>query len=490
METYGQYIGGEWRQGTGERVEKNLNPANTDDVIGLVHYATRAETRSAIEAAVDAQKAWKRVPGPERGRVVLRAAAAMARRKEEIARMLTREEGKILRESRGEVQKAINVLEFMAGEGTRLTGQTAPSDLPFNLCYTVRVPIGVVGLITPWNFPVAIPAWKIAPAIVAGNAVVLKPSPLTPATARMVIECFEEAGLPKGVLNLVQGEGPEVGEEIVTNPKVGAISFTGSNAVGTLIYSQAAPLLKKVQCEMGGKNAAVILEDADLSLALEGVILGAFGSTGQRCTATSRVVIHEQVADRFVEQLVDRTMRLRLGDGLAEGTDVGPVVSEMQMKKDLEYIEIGRKEAKLLCGGDRPGGALAKGYFVSPTVFDHVTKEMRIAQEEIFGPIVSILRVKSFEEAIDVANSVRFGHQSAIFSSDPSRLHRFVDEVEVGGVHVNSATIGGEAHLPFGGMKATSVGTREMGSVAIDFYTELKTVYVDYTGQKRSSNIY
>ncbi len=490
MDTYPSYIGGEWREGTGARVEKNLNPANTDDVIGTVRYATRAETRAAIDAAAQAQPAWKRVPGPERGRVVFRAAAVMARRKEEIARMLTREEGKILREARGEVQKSINAMEFLAGEGTRLTGQTAPSDLPFNLCYTLRVPIGVAGLITPWNFPVAIPSWKIAPAVVAGNAVVIKPSPLTPGTARMVVECFEEAGLPKGVLNMVHGEGPDVGEEIVENPRVGVISFTGSNAVGTRIYSQAAPLLKKVQCEMGGKNAAVIMEDADLGLALEGVMLGAFGSTGQRCTATSRVVIHEEVADRFVERLVERARSLKLGDGLVEGIDVGPAVSEMQMKKDLEYIEVGRKEAKLLCGGDRPGGPLAKGYFVSPTVFDHVTKEMRIAQEEIFGPITCVIRVKSFEEAVDVANSVKFGHQSALFSSDPSRLHRFVDEVEVGGVHLNSATIGGEAHLPFGGMKATSVGTREMGSVAVDFYTELKTVYVDYTGQKRTTSFY
>ncbi len=490
METYRNYIGGEWRESAGTQTMPNLNPANTDDVLGTVRMSTQAETESAIDAAHRAQPAWRRVPAPERGRVILRTAAVFTRRKEEISRALTHEEGKILKEARGEVQKAINILEFMAGEATRMTGETAPSDLPFNFCYTVRVPIGVAGLITPWNFPVAIPAWKIAPAIVAGNTVVFKPSPLTPVTARMVIECFEEGGAPKGVLNMVHGEGPGVGEVIVGDPRVPVVSFTGSNAIGTRINAQAAPMLKKVQCEMGGKNAVLVMEDADLDLALEAVALGAFGSTGQRCTATSRVVIHEKIADRFVGMLVERAGRMKLGDGLADGIDMGPAVSEMQLRKDLEYIEVGKKEAKLVCGGDRPGGALAKGYFISPTIFDHVTKGMRLAQEEIFGPVASVIRVKGFDEALEVANSVKFGHQSAIFTNDPSRMHRFIDEIEVGGVHVNSATIGGEAHLPFGGMKATSVGSREMGSTAIDFYTELKTVYIDYTGQKRTSSIY
>ena len=489
---YPLFINGQWKASSSPRLVENRNPARITELLGLAPLATSEEADEAIAAAAAAFPGWRRKPAPLRGAVVARAAQIMAARKEELARALTREEGKILRESRGEVQRSINILEFMAGESRRLGGETLPSELEDNFCYTIRQPLGVVAVITPWNFPVAIPVWKIAPALVAGNTVVFKPASFTPMTAGVVVEIFQEAGVPAGCLNMVLGSGGQVGERMVCHPAVRAVSFTGSNEVGCRLYGQGAQRMLKVQCEMGGKNPVLVLEDADLELAAAATVQGAFGSTGQRCTATSRAVVMEQVADQFVELVVSRARNLRVGNGMDESVEMGPLVEEAQMNAVLHFVEVGKREgARLLCGGERlRGGEYDEGYFLAPTVFDRVGRKMQIAQEEIFGPVLAIQRVRTFEEALETANDVRYGLASSIFSNDASRIFRFIEEIETGITHVNSGTVGGEAHLPFGGMKATGVGPREQGSVALDFYTEIKTVYVDYTGQKRQSNLY
>lgn len=485
------FINGRWVKSGSTRTVERRNPANLEEVIGLVPLSTREEAREAIAAAGSAFRAWRDTPAPVRGRVIAKAALLMEQEKDDLARLLTREEGKTLRDSLGEVQKTINILEFMAGESRRIGGETLPSELPKNFSYTLKQPLGVVAAITPWNFPVSIPAWKMAPALVAGNTVVFKPATLTPFTGAKVVEIFERAGIPAGVLNMVAGSGSEVGDELLQHPDVRAVSFTGSNEVGSELYAQGARRMKKCQCEMGGKNPLVILADADLPLAVESALMGAFASTGQRCTATSRVVIEESVADRFVSLLAERASQLKVGNGLEPGVDMGPAVDEAQLKTDLRYIEVGKKEAKLVLGGQRlAGGAYDRGYFVAPTLFDHVASESVIAQDEIFGPVLSVIRVRGFEEALKVANSVRYGLSSSLYSNDAVKIFEFIDRIETGITHVNSPTVGGEAQLPFGGMKATGIGLREMGRVAIDFYTELKTVYIDYTGRKRESNIY
>jgi len=485
------FIQGRWVESSSARTSERRNPANLDEVIGLAPLSTREETRQAVAAALAAFPKWRDTPAPIRGRVISKAALLMEEQKDDLALLMTREEGKALKDALGEVQKSINILEFMAGESRRIGGETVPSELPKNFAYTLKQPLGVVGAITPWNFPISIPVWKIAPALVAGNTVVFKPATLTPFTGAKVVEIFERAGVPAGVLNMVAGSGGEVGDELLQHPDVRAVSFTGSTEVGSELYAQGARRMKKCQCEMGGKNPLVILADADLPLAVESAVFGAFASTGQRCTATSRVVIEEAVADRFVEMLVERARKLRVGNGLESGIDVGPAVDEAQMKTDLRYIEIGKKEGKLLLGGGRlSGGAYDRGYFVAPTIFDQVAPGSSIAQDEIFGPVLSVIRVKNFEEALRVANSVRYGLSSSLYTNDAAKIFEFIDRIETGITHVNSPTVGGEAQLPFGGMKGTGVGLREMGRVAIDFYTELKTVYIDYTGSKRDSNIY
>lgn len=462
------------------------NPANLDEVVAVVPLSTREEVREAIAAAKAAFPAWRDMPAPARGKIIAKAAALLTEQKDEVARLLTHEEGKIFKESLVEVQRAINIVEFMSGEGRRLGGQTLPSEMPKTFAYTIKQPLGVVGAITPWNFPVAIPFWKAAPALVTGNTMVLKPAELTPLTALKMAEIFTQAGLPPGVLNVVLGAGEDAGDELVQHPDVHAISFTGSNDVGGIIYASGARKMKKCQCEMGGKNPLVVLSDADLKLAVESAAMGAFGSSGQRCTATSRVVVEDGIADAFVAMLVARANELRTGDGFDEGVAVGPLVDEKQMKTVLRYLEIGKKEAKLLAGGDRlTGGAYDKGLFVGPTVFDHVKWDSTIAQEEIFGPVVSIIRVPNFEEALRVANSVKYGLSSAIYTNDSAKIHEFIDRIESGMTHVNASTVWSEAHLPFGGMKGTGIGLREMGTVAIDFYTELKSVYVDYNARKQ-----
>jgi aldehyde dehydrogenase (NAD+) len=492
MDIYKSFIGGHWIDSKSGKTVANINPADRNDVIGETEMCTAEEARAAVESAYGAFLNWKRTPAPQRGKIVAKAARLMEERKEEISRLLTREEGKTLAEARGELTRAINVAEFCAGESRRMNGETIPSELPANFAYTIKEPHGVVACITPWNFPVAIPIWKIAPALVAGNTVVFKPASLTPGTACMLVEIFRDAGLPDGVLNLVLGSGSEAGNVIVDHPAVRAISFTGSTETGLRMYEQAARRGIPFQAEMGGKNPVVVLEDCDLDLAVEHTATGAFGSTGQRCTATSRAVVMESVADRFVEKIVERAKSFKLGNGAVDGTDIGPSVDEGQFNTVLKYIDIGHEDgAQLMCGGKKAeGDGLENGYFVEPTVFDRVTSDMRIAREEIFGPVLSVLRVKDFDEAMVVANDSEYGLSSSVFSNDANDVHRFVEEIETGMTHINSPTTGGEAHIPFGGIKATGIGAREQGSTSLDFYTELKVVYVDYTGRKREGNLY
>jgi acyl-CoA reductase-like NAD-dependent aldehyde dehydrogenase len=489
---YRNYIAGEWRETETGDYAPNLNPADTDDVIGELPLSSGSEAASAIEAAEGAYPAWRDTPAPDRGRLIARVHRLMSDEAEELARALTREEGKILREARGEVKKTLNILEFMAGEGMRLAGDTVPSEMANTFAYTVREPIGVVGAITPWNFPVAIPCWKIAPALVAGNTVVFKPASLTPETAEMIVAMFVEAGIPPGVLNLVYGSGSTVGRAIVEDSRVRAISFTGSNDVGTELYASGAQRLKKVQCEMGGKNPVLILEDADLALAVEGTAQGAFGSTGQRCTATARAVVVEEIAEEFMRRLTERARSLKVGPGLEESSDVGPSVDEHQFETVMAYIEAGKRDgAELVVGGDAlRDGEHSRGWFVAPTIFDRVSPDERIAQEEIFGPVLSVIRVRDFDEGLEVCNNTKYGLTSSVYSKDSNRIFQFVRGIETGITHVNSPTMGGEAQLPFGGTNATGIGMREMGKTAIDFYSEWKTVYIDYTGQKRESMIY
>lgn len=492
METYRNFISGKWQESLSSRTVENINPANTGDLLGIIRQATREEARAAVESALDAFPSWRSTPAPARGRIVARAARLMEDHKEELAQLLTREEGKTIGESRGELQRSINVADFCAGESRRMNGETIQSELPLNFAYTLKQPLGVVACVTPWNFPVAIPVWKIAPALVAGNTVVFKPASLTPATAVRIVEIFQEAGIPSGVLNLILGSGSDAGDEIISHPAVKAVSFTGSNGVGIRLYEQVSRRGGKVQCEMGGKNPVVVLEDADMELAVESTAQGAFGSSGQRCTATSRAVVVNDVADEFVRRVAARASSMRLGNGADPNTEMGPSVDESQFKTVLSYIDIGREDgATLVCGGSRAtDNGLENGFFAQPTVFDHVTPDMRIAREEIFGPVLSVLRVKNFEEAMQVANDCEYGLSSSIFSNDAARIFRFVDEIETGMTHINSPTTGGEAHIPFGGIKGTGIGDREQGSTALDFYTELKVVYVDYTGRKREGNLY
>ncbi len=492
MDTYRNFISGKWVESISSRTIQNINPANTEDVLGTIRQATRDEARAAVAAAANAFPSWRATPAPTRGRILARAARLMEDHKEELSQLLTREEGKTVAESRGELQRSINVADFCAGESRRMNGETIQSELPMNFAYTIKQPLGVVACVTPWNFPVAIPVWKIAPALVAGNSVVFKPASLTPATAVRIVELFEEAGVPAGVLNLVLGSGSDAGDEIIGHPAVKAVSFTGSNGVGIRLYEQVSRRGAKCQCEMGGKNPVVVLEDADMDLAVESTAQGAFGSSGQRCTATSRAIVVNDVADEFVERIATRAKSMRIGNGADSNTEMGPSVDESQFKTVLEYIDIGREDgATLVTGGSRATGeGLDKGYFVQPTVFDRVTPDMRIAREEIFGPVLSVLRVKDFEEAMQVANDSEFGLSSSIFSNDAPRIFRFVDEIETGMTHINSPTTGGEAHIPFGGIKGTGIGDREQGSTALDFYTDLKVVYVDYTGRKREGNLY
>ena len=481
------YVNGRWYHPQSKSVSKNINPADTTDVMAEYPLATASDVRVSIDAAVAAWPSWKKTPGPERGRVLWRAADIARRRIDEIAQTLTREEGKILKESRGEVLKGISLLEYYAGEGFRMHGKTLPSESRDTFTYTIRQPLGVVGLIAPWNFPWAIPVWKSAPAIVSGNCVVFKPAELTPATSVLLAEIYEEAGLPPGVFNMLVGSGSEVGEAMVHAPQLRAISFTGSNKIGNALYVKAAQRGAKVTCEMGGKNAVIVMPDADLDKAATAIHGGAFGSTGQRCTATSRVIAHPDIKKALVDRLVAAAEKMRLGPGLDSASDMGPSVDERQWQTVMDYIKVGQGEgARLLTGGSRPE-SLSKGYFVEPTIFDGVSPAMRIFKEEIFGPVLSVATASSLDEALKFANGVEYGLTTSIFTSDITSVMKFVEDVETGMVHVNEPTVGGEAQLPFGGTKSTGVGEREMAEEGLNFFTELKTVFINYSGSAERS---
>jgi acyl-CoA reductase-like NAD-dependent aldehyde dehydrogenase len=488
--TYDNFVAGKWVQSSSGATFENRNPANTKDVIGRFPDSTITDAESAITAARSAFASWRLVPAPRRAELLFKAAQLIAARKEDFARDMTREMGKVLDETRGDVQEAIDMTYFLAAEGRRLHGQTAPSELRDKFAMSVRQPIGVCTMITPWNFPMAIPSWKIIPALVCGNTVVLKPSELTPLSAVNFVKVLEEAGVPPGVVNLVTG-GPAVGEILTTHLDVSVVSFTGSTAVGKLVNQNAAPFFKKVHLEMGGKNAIMIMDDANLELALEGCLWGGFGTTGQRCTAASRVIVHEQVHDRFVEAFVRRASSLRVGDGLDPATQMGPSISEKQLQKVMSYVEIGQQEgATLACGGKRlTAGAHANGFFHEPTIFTGVTRSMRIAREEIFGPVVSVIKCGSVDEAVAIANDVDYGLSCSIYTQDINRAFKAMRDVYTGIFYVNAPTIGAEVHLPFGGTKATGNGHREAGLAALDVFSEWKSVYVDFSGKLQRAQI-
>ena len=486
---YANFIGGQWLPPSNGEYEANSNPADASDVIGHWPKSGREDAKAAIDAAAKAFPAWSRTPSPARGRIVARAHQLLTAKKHELALALCREEGKTLTESLGEVQKGLNLLEFYGGEGLRMHGKTLPSEMPSTFMATIRQPVGVAALVTPWNFPFAIPVWKSAPALVAGCTIVMKPASLTPLCATMLAKAYEEAGLPPGVFNLVTGPGSTCGDELVANPLVRAISFTGSNGVGLRLYQQAAARGARVTLEMGGKNPVVVLDDADLDLAVEGIAQGAFGSTGQRCTATSRVVATPGVYGQLCERLAEKAKAIKVGNGQHAGVTMGPAVDAKQHKTDLDYIAIAKAEgARLVAGGEnlRELG----GFFVAPTVFADVSPSMRLFKEEVFGPVLSITKAADFNEAVEAANAVEFGLAASIYTQSATAAMRFIERSEVGMVHVNQPTVGGEAQLPFGGIKSTGVGEKEMGEEGLNFFTHLKTVFFDYTGSKRESNIY
>jgi aldehyde dehydrogenase (NAD+) len=472
---------------------RSINPANRDEVIGVVSKSDREDVDQAVKAARVAYEPWRLTPAPRRGEILFRAAEILLRKKESLGRLETREMGKILSEGLGDVQEAIDMGYYMAGEGRRLSGETVPSELPNKDMKSIRVPMGVFGLVTPWNFPIAIPAWKVFPALICGNTVVFKPSSDTSACATKFVEALVEAGLPKGVLNLVHGAGSEVGEYLVSHPGVDAISFTGSFETGKRLEAICGAIHRTIVTEMGGKNAMIVMDDANLDLAIEGAVWGGFGTTGQRCTAASRVVVHNKVYQRFIERFKTAASRLRLGDGLQKKTDMGPVINESQFNKILKYIDIGKREgAKLILGG-RPyrKGHCSKGYFIEPTIFIEVTPEMRIAQEEIFGPVVSVIKAEGLEDAIRNVNHTPYGLSSAIYTQNVNSSAIAERDLETGIVYINASTIGAEIQLPFGGVKHSGYGRKEAGGRggALDTYSRWKVIYRDFSGQLQKAQI-
>jgi aldehyde dehydrogenase (NAD+) len=476
------HIGGAWVGSSSGETIADRNPAHADEVLGRSTVSTAEDVRRAIDAAENAYREWRATPAPQRGDIVRKAADVMERRREELARLLTQEEGKVLAESLAEVDRAIANVRFSAAQGSRLTGETIPSAQRRTFIYTVREPLGVVACVTPWNFPIAIPAWKIAPALVAGNTVVFKPASLTPLCAAQVVQCFLDAGLPDGVLNMVLGSGEALSRALTTDERVKAISFTGSSAVGRRLYAQAAERLCKVQLEMGGKNAVIVMDDADLEKAAESVATGAFGATGQRCTATSRAVVVRSVLPEFNRLLAAKAETWRAGDGLDPGVRMGPIVDETQLKKVRAKIDEGKRSgAKVLRDGGGPSRTeLKAGYFVEPTIFSDVDPRMPLAQEEIFGPVVSIIPADDLDSALEAANAVGYGLSSSIYTNDLRTAFRYAEESQAGMLHVNLPTLGGEAHVPFGGVKDSGFGDRECGTAAFDFFSEQRVVYVGY----------
>jgi len=485
------FINGEWIDARGGRAIEDRNPANRDELVGMFPASTSQDVQDAIDAAKAAYKKWRLVPAPKRAEILFRTAEILVERKEDYSQDMTREMGKILSETRGDVQEAIDMTYLMAGEGRRQFGHVAPSELPSKFAMAVRAPVGVAGLITPWNFPMAIPSWKAMPALICGNTVVLKPAEDTPLSSYNLAQALAEAGLPPGVLNVVFGDGPQAGAPILDNPGVDLVSFTGSTEVGRIVSVACAPTFKKCHLEMGGKNIIIVMDDANLELAVDGAVWGGFGTTGQRCTAASRVAVHKKVYGEFVEKFVDRVKKLKVGDGLDPSTQMGPCVSEQQLKTVMSYVEIGKSEgAKLATGGHRlETGAHARGWFHEPTVFVDCNAKMRICQEEIFGPVVAVIPFGTFEEAIEIANGVKYGLSASIYTRDVNKAFRAQRDLETGIVYVNAPTIGAETHLPFGGTKNTGNGHREAGLAALDFYSEWKTVYVDYSDRLQRAQI-
>jgi aldehyde dehydrogenase (NAD+) len=490
-EQFNNYIGGKWLSAQTGKTFENRNPANRNDLIGIFPASGQADVDDAVAAARKAFAGWRLVPAPKRGELLYRVGELLKKYKEDLARVETREMGKILKETRGDVQEGIDCAFYNGGEGRRLFGETTPSELPDKFAMSVRAPIGVCALITPWNFPLAIPTWKLFPALLCGNTVVLKPAEDTPHTAVKFFEILEEAGVPPGVVNLIHGRGEEVGAALVRHADVNLVSFTGSAAVGREIASVCGQNLKRVSLEMGGKNAQIVMEDADLDLALEGGLWGAFGTTGQRCTATSRLILHRAVHDKFTAMLAARAEKIAIGDGLDESVEMGPLINQSAREKVERYVKIGKEEgARLVTGGGiYDQGKCKDGWFFQPTIFDRVTSKMRIAQEEIFGPVLSIIEVNSFEEAVAVLNDTPYGLSSAIYTRDVARAFRAMRDIEAGITYINGPTIGAEVHLPFGGVKNTGNGHREAGTTVYDIFTEWKAIYVDYSGKLQKAQI-
>jgi alpha-ketoglutaric semialdehyde dehydrogenase len=486
---YKNLINGQWVESVSGQTFENRSPANPDDVIGLFPQSSVDDVQQAVAAARNAADAWRKTPAPRRGEILFKAGELLIARKEELAREMTREMGKVLAETRGDVQEAIDMAFYAAGEGRRLFGHTTPSELANKFAMTVRTPVGVSALITPWNFPMAIPSWKLLPALICGNTVVLKPASDTPLSALRLVEILHEAGVPDGVMNLVFGPGGSLGNTLVTHPDVRLVSFTGSCPVGKTVNELAASDFKRTSLEMGGKNAILVMPGADLDLAVDGAVWAAFGTSGQRCTAASRLIVHRDVMPEFRERLVAKANSLVLGDGLQPTTQMGPVINERAMNTILDYIRIGQSEgARLLCGGARDTAA-GPGWFIRPTVFDGVTQGMRIAQEEIFGPVTALMEVGSLEEAIHVANGIAFGLSTAIYTPNVNDAFVAMRDLDSGITYINAPTIGAEVHLPFGGTKHTGNGHREAGQTMLDSFSEWKTVFVDYSGSLQRAQI-
>jgi aldehyde dehydrogenase (NAD+) len=483
--TYRNFINGQWLESAGGRTHENRNPANKNELIGVFPHSDQKDVDAAVAAAKSAFREWRLTPAPRRAEILFSAAERIAAHKEEFSRDMTREMGKVLNEARGDVQEAIDMSYYMAGEGRRMFGQTTPAELPDKFAMSIRSPIGVCGMITPWNFPMAIPSWKLMPALVCGNTVVLKPAEDTPLSAVHFVRTLEEAGIPRGVVNLVIGSGSDVGSPLAKHPDIGVVSFTGSTEVGRIVAEACAPSFRHVHLEMGGKNVIIVMDDANVDLAVDGALWGGFGTSGQRCTAASRVVVHKKAAAEFTRKFVERATKLKVGDGLEPSVDVGPVINETQLERVESYVRIGREEgAKLLCGGRRlDAGGLKNGFFHEPTIFGDVQPKMRIAREEIFGPVVSVIPCDDLDHAIEIGNGVQYGLSAAIYTQDVNRAFRAMRDMYTGIFYVNSSTIGAEVHLPFGGTKATGNGHREAGQAALDVFSEWKSIYVDYSGR-------
>jgi alpha-ketoglutaric semialdehyde dehydrogenase len=487
---YKNLIGGQWLAAATGKTFLNVNPADHDDIVGEFPSSGAEDVNRAVEAAREAYKKWRLVPAPKRAEILFRTADHLVQRKEKYAQEMTREMGKVLAETRGDVQEAIDEAFYVAGEGRRLFGVTTPSELQNKFAMSVRMPVGVVGLITPWNFPMAIPSWKLFPALVAGNTCVIKPATDTPLSTYNLVQTLVDAGLPPGVVNIVFGTGSGAGEALINHPEVRAISFTGSSAVGSHVGQRAAATFKQVSLEMGGKNAMIVMDDANLDLALDGALWGAFGTTGQRCTATSRILLQRGIAAQFTEKFVARAKKLKIGNGLDKSVEVGPQVNAGQIETSRKYVEIAKGEgAQLLCGGHAlTDGPYAKGTFFEPTIFAGVKPTMRLAREEVFGPVVALLEFSKFEEAVEIANSIDYGLSTSIYTKDVNRAFAAMRDLEAGITYINAPTIGAEVHLPFGGVKQTGNGHRE-GLGALEFFTTWKAVYVDYSDKLQRAQI-